>query len=153
VPLELSIFTRGDELKMAESRPFTVESFYKLVDEGKVMAAKCNNCGNMLLPPRPACTKCFSKDLQWTQLNNSGKLLAYTVIHVAPKQFEAEAPYPVGIVKLDKGLQLLGRIRGIESSQLKIGMELSIDFEKTSNQPNTLITWPPWPRYYFRPKT
>jgi uncharacterized OB-fold protein len=79
--------------------------------------------------------------------------LTYTVIHVAPKQFEAEAPYPVGIVKLDKGLQLLGRIRGVEPSQLKIGMELSIGFEKTSDQLDTLTTWPPWPRYFFKPET
>ncbi len=136
-----------------EQRPFTVESFYKFVEEGKLMAAKCNNCGAMFMPPRPACTKCFSKNLQWIQVNNSGKLLTYTVIHVAPKQFEAEVPYPVGIIKLDNGLQLLGRIRGIEPNQLKIGMELSVDFEKTSNQLDTLTTWPPWPRYYFKPKT
>lgn len=138
---------------MSEIRPFTVESFYKFIGEGKVMAAKCNNCGAMFLPPRPACTKCFSKDLQWTLLSNNGILLTYTVIHVAPKLFEAEAPYPVGIVKLDKGLQLLGRIRGVEPNQLKIGMELSMDFEKPSNQTTNQAAWPPWPRYYFKPKT
>jgi uncharacterized OB-fold protein len=141
------------EMTETGTRPFTIESFYKFVEEGKVMAAKCNKCGAMFLPPRPACTKCFSKDLQWMQLSSNGVLLTYTVIHVAPKQFEAEAPYPVGIVKLDKGLQLLGRIRGVEPNQLKIGMELSIDFEKPSNQPATQATWPPWPRYYFKPKT
>ena len=139
--------------EMSETRPFTIENFYKFVEEGKVMAAKCNNCGTMLLPPRPVSTKCYSQNLQWTQLSNSGTLLTYTVIHVAPKQFEAEAPYPVGIVKLDKGLQLLGRIRGVEPNQLKIGMELSIDFEKPSNQPGAQAAWPPWPRYYFKPKT
>jgi len=136
---------------MAETRPFTVESFYKFVKEDKLMAAKCSNCGTVRLPPRPICTKCFSQNLQWVPLGNRGTLLTYTVIHVAPKQFEAEAPYPVGIVKLDKGLQLLGRIRGVEPSQIKIGMELTIGFEKPSNRATTQPEWPPWPRYYFKP--
>ena len=136
-----------------ETRPFTIESFYKFIEEGKVMAAKCSNCGAMSLPPRPVCTKCYSQNLQWIPLSDTGTLLTYTVIYVAPKQFETETPYPVGIVRLDKGLQLLGRIRGVEPNQLKIGMELSIDFEKPSNQQQAAqATWPPWPRYYFRPK-
>jgi len=140
--------------KMTETaRPFTVESFYKFIEEGKVMAAKCSNCGTPLLPPRPVCTKCYSQNLQWMQLSNTGTLLTYTVIHVAPKQFEAETPYSVGIVKLDRGLQLLARILGLEPNQLKIGMELAIDFEKPSNQQQTTqVAWPPWPRYYFKPK-
>jgi len=127
---------------------FGIESFYKFVGEGKLMAAKCNKCGQTLLPPRPVCTNCYSKDLSWVELKGRGKLLTYTVIHVAPKQFEALAPYPVGIVKLEGGPQLLGMIRGIEPDKIKIGMTLTVDFEK----PSSIQTqWPPWPRYYFRP--
>jgi len=134
---------------MTEAQPvFGIESFYKFVGEGKLMGAKCNKCGEVLLPPRPVCTNCYSKDLQWIELKGSGKLLTYTVIHVAPKQFEALAPYPVGIVKLDEGPQLLGMIRNIEHDKLKIGMELTIDFEKPSS---TQTQWPTWPKYYFKP--
>jgi uncharacterized OB-fold protein len=83
---------------------------------------------------------------------NKGNLLTYTVIHVAPKQFEAQAPYPIGIVKLGQGLQLLGMIRGVEPNQIKIGMELAVDFEKTSNKPpQEADQWPQWTRYYFKP--
>jgi len=135
---------------MTEAQPvFGIESFYKFVGEGKLMGAKCNKCGEVMLPPRPICTNCYSKDLQWIELKGSGKLLTYTVIHVAPKQFEGLAPYPVGIVKLDEGPQLLGMIRNIEPDKLKIGMELTIDFEKPSS---TQTQWPTWSKYYFKPK-
>ena len=127
---------------------FGIESFYKFVGEGKLMGAKCNKCSEVLLPPRPVCTNCYSKDLSWVELKGSGKLLTYTVIHVAPKQFETLAPYPVGIVKLDEGPQLLGMIRNIEPDKIKIGMELTIDFEKPST---TQTQWPTWPKYYFKP--
>jgi hypothetical protein len=135
---------------MAEAQPaFGIESFYKFVGEGKLMGAKCNKCGEVMLPPRPVCTNCYSKDLRWIELKGSGKLLTYTVIHVAPKQFEALAPYPVGIVKLDDGPQLLGMIRNIEPDKLKIGMELTFDFEKPST---SQTQWPTWPKYYFKPQ-
>lgn len=128
---------------------FGIESFYKFVGEGKLMAAKCNKCGIVMLPPRPVCTKCYSKDLQWIELKGNGKLLTYTVIHVAPKQFETLAPYTVGIMKLDEGPQLLGMIRGVEFDKIKVGMSLTVDFEKPSS---TQIQWPTWSKYYFKPK-
>lgn len=134
---------------MAETRPtFGIECFYRFIGEGKLMAVKCNKCGEILLPPRPICNKCYSKDLNWVELKGRGKLLTYTIIHVAPKQFETLAPYAVGIVKLDDGPQLLGMIRGVELDKLKVGMNLTIDFEKASSTPAT--QWPTWPRYYFK---
>jgi len=131
---------------------FGIESFYKFVGEGKLMGAKCNKCGEVMLPPRPVCTKCYSKDLQWVELKGRGKLLTYTVIHVSPKQFEALAPYPVGIVKFEDGSQLLGMIRGVEPDKIRVGMSLTVDFEKPSAALHTQQEqWPTWPRYYFKP--
>jgi len=138
---------------MSEGQPaFGIESFYKFVGEGKLMGVKCNKCGEVMLPPRPVCTKCYSKDLQWVELKGRGQLLTYTVIHVSPKQFEALAPYPVGIVKLEDGSQLLGMIRGVEPDKIKVGMSLTVDFEKPSAALHTQQEqWPAWPRYYFKP--
>lgn len=89
-----------------EQIPFTVESFYKFVKEKKLMAAQCNKCGTVILPPRPMCPKCFSKDLRWKESPLKGKLLTYTVIHVSPQQFQSLTPYPVGIVEFENGAHL-----------------------------------------------
>jgi len=134
--------------KVSETRAFTIDSFYKFVNEHKLVAAKCNKCGKLHLPPRPACTNCFSKDLKWVPLNNKGKLLTYTVIHVAPKQFEPLTPYPIGIVKLEDGPQLLGMIQHITPDKLEIGMTLTVEYEKPEG---TQTKWPTWPRYHFAP--
>ncbi len=131
---------------MAETHPFTIEEFYRLTSEKRLMAAKCNKCGNLLLPPRPMCTECLSTDLKWVELEKRGKLLTYTVIHVAPTQFQSMAPYTVGIVKLKNGLKLPGMIRGVKPEEIKVGMELEADFDTTLPS-----EWPMWPRYFFRP--
>ena len=130
---------------MAETRPFTIEEFYRFAGEKRLMVARCNKCGELFLPPRPMCTKCLSTDLKWVELGKRGELLTYTVIHVAPTQFQSMVPYIVGVVKLKDGLKLPGMIRGIEPEEIKVGMELEIDFDTTLPS-----QWPMWPRYFFR---
>jgi len=130
---------------MAEVHPFTIEEFYKSVSSGKLMAAMCRKCGNVFLPPRPVCTECLSTDLKWVELDKRGRLLTYTIIHVAPKQFQSMTPYTVGIVKLKDGLKLPGMIRGVEQEGLAVGMELEVDFDTSLP-----AEWPVWPRYFFK---
>ena len=130
---------------MSEERPFTVSSFYEFVSEKRLMAAKCNECGTVLLPPKPMCTNCLSTNLKWIEVDGDGKLLSYTIIYIAPEQFQELAPYIVGIVELKKGLRLPGMIRDVKPEDIKIGMSLKIDFEKSDSS-----KWPAWSRYFFK---
>jgi len=92
------------------------------------------------------CTKCISTNLNWIELKGAGKLLSYTVIHVAPEQFQSLTPYNVGIVEFKSGLRLPGMIRDVTPEELKVGMELNICFNTS-----TSAQWPTWSRYFFRP--
>ena len=131
---------------MSTVEPFTIEQFYKFLQQGKLMAGKCVKCGKIHLPPRPLCSNCYSKEFTWVQISGKGKLLTYTVINVAPQQFEALTPYAVGIVEMAGGLKIPGMIQDIKQGQLKIGMELTLDFG-TCSIPQQ---WPQWPRYCFK---
>jgi hypothetical protein len=130
-----------------KQQPFTIEQFYKHILQGKLLGGKCKKCGKIHLPPRPLCDNCFSNEFEWIELPQKGKLLTYTVIHVAPPQFQGMAPYAVGIIKLENGLKIPSMIRDVAPEQIKIGMQLAIDFGTcAATQP-----WPQWPRYYFKP--
>ncbi len=126
---------------------FTIEQFYKFLEQKKLMAGKCLTCGKIHLPPRPLCDSCYGQLFEWLEISGRGKLLTYTVIHVVPSQFQAIAPYAVGIVQLEKGLRILGLILGVSAEQLNVGMDLVIDFVTCA----TDKTWPQWQRYCFRP--
>jgi uncharacterized OB-fold protein len=132
---------------MSTQEPFTIEQFYKFLAQGKLMAGKCQKCGKIHLPPRPLCDQCFSQDFEWMEVSGKGRLLTYTVIHIAPPQFQAMAPYAVGIVQLENSLRIPGMIQGVPQEQLKIGMALTIDFGTC----NTAQAWPQWQRYCFKP--
>jgi len=132
---------------MIPKLPFTIEQFYKFLGQQKLMAGKCLKCGKIHLPPRPMCTNCFSQQFEWIQVSGKGKLLTYTVISIAPEQFQALTPYAVGIVELENGLKIPGMIQNLTQEQLQIGMELNLDFGTCSS----LQKWPQWTRYCFKP--
>ena len=132
---------------MTEQEPFTIEQFYKFIAEGKLMAGKCSKCGKIHLPPRPLCDNCYSQTFTWVTVPAKGKLLTYTVIHIAPQQFQDIAPYAIGIIQLENGAKLPGMINDVPHDQLQVGMELTIDFATCDNKE----TWPQWPRYCFKP--
>ena len=132
---------------MTDEPPFTIEQFCKNAGQGKLLGGKCRKCGKIQFPPRPICDNCLSRDFEWTEIPAKGKLLTYTVIHVAPTQFQQMAPYAVGIIQLDNGLRLPGMIKDVTPDKIGINMTLKIEFEAC--WPTT--QWPQWPRYYFKP--
>jgi hypothetical protein len=132
---------------MTEQPPFTIEQFCKHAGQGKMLGGKCRKCGRIQFPPRPLCDNCLSKDFKWVEIPSKGKLLTYTIIYVAPAQFQQMAPYAVGIVELEKGLRLPGMIRDAALDRIRIDMPLTLEFEAC--QPTT--QWPQWPRYHFKP--
>lgn len=131
---------------MSGKEPFTIEQFYKFLQQGKLLAGKCLKCGKIHLPPRPLCDNCYSKEFEWVTVSGKGTLVTYTVINIAPQQFQDLTPYAVGIVQLENGLKIPGMIQGIAQEQLKIGMPLLLDFGSCS----TPQQWPQWPRYCFK---
>jgi hypothetical protein len=122
-----------------------VENFYRFCAERKLMGVKCRQCGSVIAPPRPFCPKCFGTVLGWIELKGQGELLTFTVIHFPASQFQALAPYAVGIVKMCEGAQLPGIIKNVKLEDLKIGMSLQVDFETGLPE-----EWPRWPRYFFK---
>lgn len=126
---------------------FTIEQFYKNIGQKKLMGGKCRKCGKIHLPPRPMCDKCLSTEFEWVEMPQKGKLLTYTVIHVAPPQFQNMAPYAVGIIQLENGVKLPGIIKGAPLDKIRIGMSLMVEFEEAPQ----IQGWPQWPRYHLKP--
>lgn len=130
---------------MNEQTPFSIEKFYENVDQKKLMGCKCKKCGTTHLPPRALCQKCLSKQMEWVELPQRGKLLTYTIIYVAPPQFQEMTPYAVGIVQLEDDVKVPGIIKHVNPEDINIGMELYVKF----NSKKDMTQWPQWTRYYF----
>ena len=88
-----------------------VETFRERLKDGTLVVQKCGACSRLNMYPRYACPFCQSEDLGWEQVSGNGTLHSFTVLRMgAPEGFEGDLPYALAVVKLDEGVQLLGRL-------------------------------------------
>ena len=100
----------------------------------RLEAAKCKKCEHISFPARLICPECGNREFENINLKRTGKLLTYTVIHVAPSQFTDQVPYAVGILELDDGVRLMAQIADCPLNELKTGMTLKIEFRRITSE-------------------
>lgn len=108
---------------------------------GVLRVQRCNDCGNHVFIPQPVCTRCFSGSLEWVETPGRGKVYSYTVVH-RPVQPQFKVPYVVAIVEFEQGFHMMTNLIGLEPDDVKIGMEVEVEFYEKSEA----ITLP-----YFKP--
>jgi len=87
------------------------DQFREGLTRGELLIQKCNDCGKLNMYPRHACPFCQSLSLGWQKSAGKGILHSFTVLRAgAPEGFEPDLPYALGVVKLEEGVQLLGRL-------------------------------------------
>jgi len=101
--------------------------FVDFLGEGKIKGTVCKDCGARYFPPRADCAKCFSRNMDWFDMPERGKLETFTTAYYAPLGFEADPPYTMGVVDFGGGLKLFARLaKGIKPEEVKVGMDVFI---------------------------
>jgi uncharacterized protein len=133
---------RPSSAKPAERRPFLLDffpleterdtrlsRFYVRLREGRLSTTRCPRDGELHWPPRTACPRCHSEELEWVDLPGSGRIYAFSaVLAGAPLGMESEVPFAVGLVDLDGApLRLFGRIEGAPWTALRVGQSVRVE--------------------------
>ena len=77
------------------------EQIIENAKNGKVLAHKCLDCGELHLSTVYYCQKCGSKGFEDAILNGTGSVATYTIITVPPAGFEKYTPYAFVVLQLD----------------------------------------------------
>jgi hypothetical protein len=64
-------------------------------------------------------------------LGKSGKIISWTKIYIAPKDFKNIAPYPVILVELEDKKKFVGQLVDYNEQNLKIGQKVKAILRKT----------------------
>ena len=120
-----------------------IEVFYKSLVEGVLLGVQCRN-GHIMIPTKPACNRCNSRELNVIRLSGKGKLLTYTEIFTPAREYEKYAPYFLGLIDLEEGCRLLGRVI-VPRDSIQRGIDLKVGVEQSQNE-----GWPTWPKIVFR---
>lgn len=110
-----------------ENKFLLTADIQKSVSEGRVRAYRCRNCSHKQVDIQVFCSKCGSGNLELSDVKGEGRVLTYTIQHVAPEQFMNDVPYAWAVVELDDGVRVTGWIPFVASpSDLKIGQRVRI---------------------------
>ena len=90
----------------------------------------CRNCSTAYFPPRIICRKCGrNSKMEDKKFNGNGEVYSFTKIRVPPDTFKDEAPYIVGVVKLDEGPMVEGHILE-NGTEIKVGTRVRPAFRR-----------------------
>ncbi|WP_445289369.1 SDR family NAD(P)-dependent oxidoreductase [Variovorax atrisoli] len=68
----------------------------------------CEECGTVQYPPRDACGKCLSPELEWRKQSPCGELLSVATLHHSNHlYFRERLPWRIGVVRLDSGATVI----------------------------------------------
>lgn len=101
---------------------------------------KCESCGRVFFPPRESCPDCRRKSIgkmKELKLQGHGEVVTFTIIHVAPEDFEEQTPYPIAIIKLKEGPQVTAQIVDCSLDEVQIGMKVESTFRKIQQDGHT----------------
>ena len=110
----------------------TIAQYEQNIQDENFKAFKCSNCNAVIAPPSGSCYACGGSEMEWTEVSGDGKLISFTVIHVAPDEFQNEVPYIIGIVELKEGTRITSRLGGYDPenpADIKIGIPLKLGYE------------------------
>lgn len=115
---------------------FTAAAYNGFLKEGKLMAARCRGCGRLSLPPRPLCPQCHGHEMEWAQLQGSGRLAAFSCIAVGTtamlqEGYDRNNPYCSAVVELDEGVRISARLLGVEPGRpedIRVGTPVKAEF-------------------------
>jgi uncharacterized OB-fold protein len=136
----------------AES-PLTLPGFFDALADGDLLGGVCADCGQVLLPPRPACYACGSRAVEVEERPREGTIYTYTAVHTPPPALADDAPYTVAVVELAGGGRLLGRVDA-DHADVAIGDPVTLRVrEPTPAEREAALDYEEeWPVHVFDPE-
>jgi NAD(P)-dependent dehydrogenase (short-subunit alcohol dehydrogenase family)/uncharacterized OB-fold protein len=78
---------------------------------GRLELQCCAACSAVQYPPREACVKCLSPELEWTAMSGRGELVSETTLrHSQELFFRERVPWRLGLIRLAEGVSLVAHL-------------------------------------------
>jgi len=96
----------------------------------RLEAGRCTACAKVVYPLRRVCPACRGEQFEPIRLTRRGTVVTSTVIHVAPADFQMEAPYAMALVETPEGARLMVQVSDCEPDDVAPGMDVRLEFRR-----------------------
>ena len=127
---ERYLLTRYEtELKYSWSSGKAIGRFLTGLRDGELWGRRCTGCGRTMVPPRMYCEECFRPTEEWVALQDSGRVVTYSVSYVNSdaSRREGEEPIVVAVVEIDGASPMMGMLHvlgEVTLEELAVGMRV-----------------------------
>lgn len=95
----------------ARPAPPLVDGLFRLDHDGlTLLGGRSASGGQSHFPLQPVCPWTGADDVEPVDLPRTGRLWGWTTVTAAPPGYGGEVPYDLGVVELDDGLRVVGRL-------------------------------------------
>ena len=111
-----------------------IPRYWREIDERyNLTGTACGNCGHVFFPKRSLCPECRHLSvgkLKDTRFAGTGTVETFTRVHQPPDEFAQDAPYLLGIVRLDEGPRVTAQIVDVDPDEIRIGTRVEARFRR-----------------------
>jgi len=100
----------------------------------RMEAVRFRKSGKTYFPPRQVDPTNGDTEFEKVVLPETGKVVTYTVIRVAPAQWSDLSPYAIAVVELTDGTRVMGQMTDVDVEEVRIGMEVRIEFRRVQTE-------------------
>jgi uncharacterized OB-fold protein len=105
------------------------EHFWGEAGARRLALQRCADCGRHQHYPRGHCVHCHGRNLTWTTACGRARLHSHSVVERNSTPWFAERlPYVFALVDLEEGVRLTANIVGLEVSDIRPNMALTLTF-------------------------
>jgi uncharacterized OB-fold protein len=121
-----------------------VSKFFLALEQGKLLATRCELCNSVYMPPRAVCPNDLTPN-HWLELSGLGTLESWTLCPAAVPYARTEEPYILAYVRLEGTSSLfLQQLRNVDVTNLTYGLKVKAVFaEHAENHPLELFWFEP----------
>ncbi len=120
--------------KLVPSPTPDTQPYWDGLAEGRLRLQRCGDCHKIRHYPRPVCPSCYSMNVEWVDATGRGTVHSWTITHYAfHPGFKGDLPYVLVTVDLDEGVRMQAQARGIDTSQLRVGLPVKVAYEKVKD--------------------
>lgn len=116
--------------------------YWQAAREGRLLLARCAECGAFRVPPTPYCPECQSHAIDWTPSSGRGTVYTFSVVRGYPRLPDIVL-VPVVVELPDApGVKIVSTLVDIAVDDVRIGLEVAVDFRPVDEE---------WSMPVFRP--
>jgi uncharacterized OB-fold protein len=108
----------------------TMKPFWDAARRHELVVQRCRGCGTPRFPARDICSRCLSRDAEWSRVSGRGTVFSWAVMHqVYHPGFASEVPYAVVVIELEEGARLVTNVVGCPPGDIRAGLPVEVVFE------------------------